>query len=519
MSVEKELEKYAPKFDMAAGYADSVAIIKENFQSMAENMVAIGFYLKNIRDKKLYKEGGYNNFAEFAKEEFGLSEGYASRYVSINERFSVGGNSPFILEDKKTFSKSKLQEMLKLSDEQLEQVTPDMTAREIRALATSQEIEIDLEEESEEQIPGQLNIDFYPEYLPDGYKTQEEIETVEAVEVEKEEIPVEFAQAEVVIDGEYREIETSEENSEVEAEEVERSHDEAWFVEQYVKIMPEEAKGIYEVCSKEQSNTDRAKAIQKHIAPYGCHGRSCSEYSFEFRDFARGMNFQIGEEKMHLKYAEFAEELMKLYETNVAYQQQETTERQQDEEIREKTQTEEKELSLESKEVTPHSVLETAKIRLHNMLQTEKQHGQSEAGRKLVEAQKIIVAALASMVTELENVVPEPEKSEQPELPVMTNNEQRGAFIDSYNEWPLWIETPETKEKYYRYDFENGTSFVVRAYFHRCFDYKSYAKKFEDRYTDGWGAQEYYILEEGKHFKDCLANRSRMIEFLKNMQK
>lgn len=514
MSVEKELEKYAPKFDMAAGYADSVTIIKENFQSMVENVVSNGFYLKHIRDNKLFMDGGYNTFAEFAKEEFGLSESSASRYISINKRFSIDGNSPFLMENKKAFSKGQLWEMLRLTDEQLEQVTPDMTVKEIRALATSQEIEIDIEE-PEEQIAGQLDIDFYPEVLPEGYKTQEEIETVEAVEVEKEEIPVEFEKAEVVIDAEYREIETSEENSEVE-----RSHDEAWFVEQYAKYMPKEVARLFDVCMKEKNNSDRARAIQKKIAPYGCHMHSCSDYSFDFHGFAGGIDFRVGEEKIHLKYGRFAEELMKLYEMNAAYRQQETAERQQDEEIQQNTSTEEKEQLLSGfEEVTARSVLETAKIRLHNMLQTEKQHGQSEAGQRQIESQKIIVAALAAMVTELEEVVPEQEEAEQPELPVMTNNEQRGAFIDSYEEWKLWIETKETEEKYYRYDFENGTSFVVRAYNHRCFDYKFHAKKYEDRFTDGWGAQEYYIIEDGKHFKDCLANRSSMIEFLKRLQK
>ena len=143
--------------------------------------------------------------------------------------------------------------------------------------------------------------------------------------------------------------------------------------------------------------------------------------------------------------------------------------------------------------------------------------------QEAVERHKIIVAALASLVTELELISMKEELEEmqviQPELPIMTNNNQRGAFIDAYEEWPVWIDTPATGEKYYRYDFENGSSFVVRVYFHKCFDYKSTAPKWEDRYHDGYGAEEYYILHEGKYFKDCLTNRSSMIEFLKNLQK
>lgn len=111
------------------------------------------------------------------------------------------------------------------------------------------------------------------------------------------------------------------------------------------------------------------------------------------------------------------------------------------------------------------------------------------------------------------------EEKEQPQLPIMTNNNQRGDFVDSYKDWPVWIDRAETEERYYRYDFQNGKSFVVKAYFHKCFDFKSCAENWEYRYRDGWGAEEYYILEDGKHFKDCLTNKSAMIEFLKNLQK
>ena len=113
----------------------------------------------------------------------------------------------------------------------------------------------------------------------------------------------------------------------------------------------------------------------------------------------------------------------------------------------------------------------------------------------------------------------EKELSNQPALPRMRNNEQRKEFIDNYMSWPLWIESKETGERYYRYNFENGTSFVVRVYFHKCFDYKATERKYEDRFKDRYGSEEYYLLTEGKYFKDCLTNRSQLIEHLKNIQK
>ncbi|MBE5852283.1 MAG: hypothetical protein E7299_04925 [Lachnospiraceae bacterium] len=122
------------------------------------------------------------------------------------------------------------------------------------------------------------------------------------------------------------------------------------------------------------------------------------------------------------------------------------------------------------------------------------------------------------MVCELEEMEQKTEPVEQPELPILKNNDQRQEFIADYENWPVWMEQPLTGEKYYRYEFENGAAFVVKAYFHKCFDI-NIRGKWEDRYKDGWGAEEYYIMTEGKHFKDCLTNKSCMIEFLKNLQK
>ena len=51
----------------------------------------------------------------------------------------------------------------------------------------------------------------------------------------------------------------------------------------------------------------------------------------------------------------------------------------------------------------------------------------------MVERQKIIVAALTTMVEHME--APEPVKQEQPELPILKYNDQRAAFIDAYETW------------------------------------------------------------------------------------
>lgn len=87
--------------------------------------------------------------------------------------------------------------------------------------------------------------------------------------------------------------------------------------------MSSEAADLFAICRKEQNNSDRAKAIQRHIAPYGYSNRSCSEYDFTFHGFSGGIDFRIGSEEMHLKYGRFAAELMKLLEEEPAMQQPE----------------------------------------------------------------------------------------------------------------------------------------------------------------------------------------------------
>lgn len=137
-----------------------------------------------------------------------------------------------------------------------------------------------------------------------------------------------------------------------------------------------------------------------------------------------------------------------------------------------------------------------------------------------IRKQKLEVAALASMLYDLENTIESEkivdEKPEQPELPRLRNNDQRAAFVDAYETWPLWIETKETGERYYRYELPDGTSFVVKTYHSMLYDYKAGAGM---RYKEGYGANEQYILEPGKFFRDCSANRSAMIEKLKELQK
>ena len=171
---------------------------------------------------------------------------------------------------------------------------------------------------------------------------------------------------------------------------------------------------------------------------------------------------------------------------------------------------------------TPQYFLNKEQEKLNEMLEVFKDTPPDQIPQKLFAHQKIIVAALASMVCDLEEEELrkqlEEEKPQQPEFPQLKNNDQRAAFIDAYATWPIWIETRETGERYYRYELPDA-AMVVKVYFHKCFDYNAPAGKWEDRFHDAWGNPEYYLVQDKKHFKDCQTNRSSLIDYLKNIQK
>lgn len=190
--------------------AESVSrIIKSDMTNVARQCVSIGFHLKAARDRKLYKDAGYSTLWEYAADQFGLSMSSASRYITINDRFSVGGNTPMLMEEYRNFSKSQLQEMISLSPEQAKKVTEKTTVKQIREMKPKKEkpkevpaMVID-QEDTSDQCPGQMQVGDYPGVVPEEsvatsqhkkciyrpepeeVKPQEEAETPEIVEYDR----------------------------------------------------------------------------------------------------------------------------------------------------------------------------------------------------------------------------------------------------------------------------------------------------------------------------------------------
>ena len=435
----QEAAEHAAKIPAEARWYHGVSLeeaelyIRANLKFAVRNVIATGYYLKCVRDGELYREAGFESIWDYAEETFGFSASTTSRYMKRNDKFSVDGNSPILDEKYRDFNKSQLQEMLGFNEEQLEQVTPDMTVQQIREIRKPREVPY-------VELPGQIALSDFPGITP---------EEAEASAREEKALNQEI---------------TGTGQTEV-------------FTVAAEELLPEE-EGV--AISQLPRRCITGKSRYGNCVCCGYNGVSCCAACGE------NCNSRCGW----------------LDEPASADEQ---------EEVQEPAETEQTETE------TPPTDLELLKdllLRNKRLLESFLKSGVEENDEH-IRKQKLLVGALASMVTELKGI-PEPEKAEQPELPRLKNNEQRAAFIDNYETWPLWIDNRQTGERYYRYDLPDGTSMVIKTYHTmRIYDWKAGEGA---RYREGYGCNEQYLLEPGKFFRDCQANRTTFIEKLKEMQ-
>ena len=130
-----------------------------------------------------------------------------------------------------------------------------------------------------------------------------------------------------------------------------------------------------------------------------------------------------------------------------------------------------------------------------------------------VRKQRLMIGALEGMISDLDTVGIS--ETEQPELPVLRNNNQRKEFLDNYQSWPVWFKVDEASEVYYRYELPDGCSIVICEYRY----YLSWMEKYADENPNCIGRRE-YLLKPGYHYlEDCKTNTSYLIGYLKDVQK
>ena len=151
-------------------YIDIKQEIRNKLSNVVVSFVQIGYYLKKVNADSMYKEDGYKDIWEFAKMEYNLDRTAASRFMSINDRYSVDGNSIELQEEYRGLSKSTLVEMLTLPVEDYELITPETKISDIRELKQEEQ------KQADEQLEGQESImSLMPEVVPDSEKPKTEV--------------------------------------------------------------------------------------------------------------------------------------------------------------------------------------------------------------------------------------------------------------------------------------------------------------------------------------------------------
>lgn len=491
--------------DLITTYGEAKDIIRKDLESMSKKFITIGYYLKYIRDKKLYIQDGFESIWEFAQDTYGISKSTCSRWMHMNDKFSEGGNSPELRQEFASFGKSQLQEMLYLDDKQIEQAKPEMTAKEIREIRKPQN--------QEENLKGQIRIEDYPEILPEEVREKKKTILKKPSEQESEYLKL---LAKHLIKSMY-----------------------SWFLEDHtnrvmmVNKSPEEIKRKLGINHRTRYfSTERGAAHANLFDDYVQLWDEKSNYIGDYDWFYLAAAIQsmwnnIALERLRKKAAEPEEIPPEV--------QQETQEELQNKPVAPAQQNEEAELQQEVKEE-----LQTEAVKMEQ--QTEKYEQTTEqtdiellkeelekAQRYLtmlseeftekdirMRKQKLIVGALAGMLAELDNEFPEPV---QPPLPKLKNNDQRKEWLNNYRSWGIWYKDEHIGATYYRYQFENSAVLIVEEY--------------ENEYT-GTYISSYFHLVGGtepprkggipkwtKHEKYSRYPNSEteLVEFLKEIQK
>lgn len=535
----------------AVPYADIKNIIRDRVTAMAREYIGIGFFLRKVRDNEMYLEDGYKDIHDFAMNEFGMSKSTVNHCIRINEQFSIDGNSPGIDERYKDFSKSQLQEMLYIPEDKREDVTPDMTVKEIRSM---KEVPLDVEPEVvDEQIPGQMNVYDYPDIVPEQQGPE-----IRKPSPEEKEILNTFARKLIEDKKAYfRKDYAARVLNVITAEEQLKdnlgTYNRCWYFwngeeechinlfDDYIQLwgrsgcignfewfyLMAAVQSMWNVVAME--NAERTVQARKDMLIFLTEAviekcdlkyEGLGDFNSNVRDtlFAKMIKFTYANtewiaefysdisltnaltgEEIEVRYTweELFEELERQGEIGEAYaaeqvlEEGEADDEQQDQE------------ENEGQQVTAQLLLEKEKGKLNQYLDVYKDAASLPA---FIEEQKIIVAALAGMVCDLEAAEePDPEPME---LPDMKNNEQRKAFLENYRSWPVWFRVPNAQEVYYRFDLQNGDSIVIREWMYESWKWKETHSTYE------------YLLKPGyKYLDNCRTNRTALIDYLRGLRK
>lgn len=108
--------------------------LRQELIGVKRSFVRIGYMLRQIDNQKGYEQDGYKSIAEFAQKELGLHPSTTTRFIEINREYSIDGYSERLREEYEDLSRSQLEEMLKLPEEDRAMIEPAASRESIRDL-------------------------------------------------------------------------------------------------------------------------------------------------------------------------------------------------------------------------------------------------------------------------------------------------------------------------------------------------------------------------------------------------
>ena len=543
-------------------YDSAKSIIRRDLESMSRKFITIGYYLKLIRDNEMYRQDGFKDIWEFAQDTYGISKSTCSRWMAMNDKFSQGGNSPYLKEEYRDFGKSQLQEMLYLTDEQMEQARPDMTAKEIREIRKPETPKTELKKPNETEklylksAAKHLIICWHVWFLQDYMNRVMQVDR-SPKEIKKK------------IEGKSRcyyfqtdkgtgHINLFDDSVQIWNEIGECLGDFDWFyLASAIQTMWSET--IIEDSQKKQDPHEKEK-----IRPYDrgcitgkspsgncvCRGKGGVECCAQCKKKCNGRcgwidvapAQQESEEQIQeqMEIQDYPEILPEEYIVSDSREQQESVAPSQQEEDQkdymnppEDLDTEETAEEIEViapadpeekyEKLSDKTDMELLRDLLHESQNLLKYMNELYTENDIrVRKQKLIIGAYAGMIADLDqDDIPE---DTQPELPLFKNNDQRKEWLRNYQAWGIWYEDKNIGARYYKYDFDNGARLIAEEYIRPATDwYEEHAisylhlvggpepPKDKSGCVPKWNRHEVY--------DKFPSNETELVEFLKYVQK
>lgn len=160
-------------------WAETKRAFEQAIMDVKTGFVRTGYYLRKIRDGRLYENDGYDSLAKWASEKYNLNGSTVSRLITINEQYSEGGFSRILDEKYKGFSFGMLVEMKDISPEGRQMLTPETPREDVRELRRYEQAAAEADPEGPE-AESEFE-DIFRDYLDMNFTEDADVEMWEGV--------------------------------------------------------------------------------------------------------------------------------------------------------------------------------------------------------------------------------------------------------------------------------------------------------------------------------------------------